>query len=354
MKHYFALFAFLLVVLPCFSLDRDWPSIVSDGMSTVCRIDVLEGEQLLGCGSGFVIDQSGKILTCAHVVADVKNNPKYHISVSFPKTPDKKYEAAVESYSSEVDCAVLDIKTPLKTSFSLAKGGDPALMTEIVVLGFPGGKSFKSTPGFVQAIQDMPGSGTMIDLSASVTFGNSGGPVVAKDGTVIGMVAQVIPGANFNLAIPARVVRAFLDSESNRAAVTITSDPSDSLVFSNGNYLGKTPVSVRLYGIDLSVSVERDGYQPLKQVIPASTASASTVNFALQPVSRLVRLVVDTKPAGARVWIDNNDMGKSPVSVDSDPGSRLRVRVASFGHPDAYQVVTVGAEAEQKILIEMK
>jgi S1-C subfamily serine protease len=146
----------------------------------------------LGCGgllegSGFVA-APGLVATNAHVVAGIDT----------PMVEDAagRHAAVVVVFDPELDFAVLRVKglaaAPLPTATGLSPRG-----TVGAVLGYPGGGDY--TPSSAAILGEQTALGRDIydsnlirrqiyELQAVVRPGNSGGPVVAPDGTVIGVV----------------------------------------------------------------------------------------------------------------------------------------------------------------------
>jgi S1-C subfamily serine protease len=140
-------------------------------------------------GTGFVFG-NGRVMTNAHVVGGV-NEPTVQIGGE-----GRLYDATVVLYDWERDVAVLDVPgldaPALEFSEDAAATGDDA-----IVAGFP-----ESGPFDVRAarIRDrMPANGPDIyrrgtvnrdvySLYATVRQGNSGGPLLAPDGRVIGVI----------------------------------------------------------------------------------------------------------------------------------------------------------------------
>lgn len=138
-------------------------------------------------GSGFVAD-TNLVITNAHVVAGVDS----------PKVVDKAgvHAATVVWFNPDLDLAVLRTSKlagqPLQLATKTVSDG-----TQGVVLGYPGGGDFKADPiGIIDAftaegknIYNEEGAVREIySMNADIISGNSGGPVVDKDGTVIGVV----------------------------------------------------------------------------------------------------------------------------------------------------------------------
>jgi len=90
---------------------------------------------------------------------------------------------------------------------SLAK--EPARQGDrILVIGSPFGLEHTVSDGLVSSFQELPGLGTMLQLSAPVSPGSSGGPVLNLRGEVVGIVSgQRRTGQNLNFAVPVARLR---------------------------------------------------------------------------------------------------------------------------------------------------
>jgi S1-C subfamily serine protease len=139
-------------------------------------------------GSGFVI-AAERVATNAHVVAGVRT-PNVQISGG-----GRRYEARVVLFDPKRDIAVLAVpglKAPaLRMGRNLGSGGDA------VVAGFPRNGPFVASPARVRTVvqasgEDIygrPGAARQVySLYAEVKPGNSGGPLLAVDGALAGVV----------------------------------------------------------------------------------------------------------------------------------------------------------------------
>lgn len=140
-------------------------------------------------GSGVVI-APGRVLTNAHVVAGTDT---VGIEVSEGVTVD----ATVVAYDSQVDAAVLEVPDlqapplPLGVDRPVHSGDDA------IVLGYPGNGPYTATAARIREQVTLRGPSIYRDtqverdvytLRATVLEGNSGGPLIAPDGTVIGLI----------------------------------------------------------------------------------------------------------------------------------------------------------------------
>jgi len=147
-----------------------------------------------GLGSGVVIDHSGNILTSLHVVKGASK-----IMVTF--ADGTQSEAIIVIPQPDIDIAVIQAyDTPL--SLVPAVLGNPHSMRvgdEAYVVGNPfglyGSMSAGVISGFDRVFQ-LPDSDIkihgMIQVDAAVNPGNSGGPLLNRDGYVIGIVTGII------------------------------------------------------------------------------------------------------------------------------------------------------------------
>jgi S1-C subfamily serine protease len=149
------------------------------GVATSCQ-KVLEG-------SGFVVAPN-RVMSNAHVVAGSES-----VTV---EADGKTYDATVVSYDPNADISILDVpdlpSTPLQFDMQEAPTG-----TDAVVMGYPGGGEFTATPGRIREIIQLNGpdiyhtttvTREVYTIRGTVRQGNSGGPLIGKDGRVLGVV----------------------------------------------------------------------------------------------------------------------------------------------------------------------
>lgn len=150
--------------------------------------------KLEGKGCGGLVEGSGYIaakdtvITNAHVVAGVAKPTVIDQSGS--------HEAIAIWFDPDLDVAVLKVSglvgKPLTTLTDNAENGTPA-----VVVGYPGGGGFAARTAvvndqFTATGHNIYGQGrsnrSIYELKADVIPGNSGGPLLNKDGAVIGLI----------------------------------------------------------------------------------------------------------------------------------------------------------------------
>lgn len=158
-----------------------------------------ESDYVSSLGTGFYIDDSGTLVTNYHVIQDC--------SSAYVTTSDgNTYEVTrVAGYSKELDIAILSTSktnsTPVEVCSSVSTG------ETIYVLGSSLGLTGTFSEGLVSAAgRDVDGV-SYIQISAPISHGNSGGPVVNAIGQVVGIAsAGFEEGQNLNLALPISVI----------------------------------------------------------------------------------------------------------------------------------------------------
>ena len=167
-------------------------------------------------GSGFFVSDDGSILTNAHVVNEAKT-----VSIQIPSLGKRRFDVDVIGVSPERDLALLKIRAQDHDRIVKELGKMPVLnlgdsdnvhrSDEIMALGYPlGQQSLKSTTGVVSGREHMNGD-YMIQISAPINPGSSGGPSLNLLGDVIGVNSAGITSAqNVGYIIPSNEVKLFL------------------------------------------------------------------------------------------------------------------------------------------------
>ena len=154
--------------------------------------------EFLKLGSGFFISQSGDIITNYHVLQGADSA---EVKTSDGKTYPITYIVAGDEQS-DIICLSVDIPSqyvhPLSLSATVPEVGE-----RIIVYGSPLGLEKTVSDGIISAIREVPGYGKLIQITAPISPGSSGSPVLNMKGEVIGVATfQMIEGQNLNFAIP--------------------------------------------------------------------------------------------------------------------------------------------------------
>lgn len=143
-----------------------------------------EGEETYGSGTGVVMTQDGYILTNAHVVADMRR-----VRVIF--SDNSCLPARLVGADAEEDVAVLKVEAEDLTPAEFGDSDQLRCGDMVVAIGDPLGYRTSITQGIVSALdRTVEVEGALMELiqtSAPINFGNSGGALINDHGQVVGI-----------------------------------------------------------------------------------------------------------------------------------------------------------------------
>ncbi len=191
--------------------------------------DRLSVVKIVGDGCGGVVEGSGFIVrdnivaTNAHVVAG--------IAQPYVEDTNGNHLATVIYFNPNLDFALLRVNglagQPLNVSASIVADN-----TDSAVLGYPGGGDFKADPAIVMAEFTATGSniydrGTtnrqVYEVEADIIPGNSGGPLITTNGTVVGVVfAQSTNYNNVGYALVTKPIVNIINQDSSNTTPVST------------------------------------------------------------------------------------------------------------------------------------
>ena len=161
-------------------------------------------------GSGFIIEESGIVITNNHVIANAED--------ILVRVGEKEYKAKVIGADPYMDVAVLKMET--KDKFKPVKFGDSDLARVgdwAVAIGNPFGLGGTVTAGIISARNrdiNLTRYDDFIQTDASINQGNSGGPLFNLKGEVIGINTAILgQGGSIGIgfAIPANAASNVID-----------------------------------------------------------------------------------------------------------------------------------------------
>jgi hypothetical protein len=173
-------------------------------------------DTVAGSGTAFFVNNTD-LVTAAHVIEGCTR-------LTFTDGTD----LTVVAVHPRLDLALLASPRRSRSWIPVHLTGKPNLGQRIVALGYPFFGTFDTalsvTGGNISALAGMQDDPDMITISAPVQPGNSGGPLLAVDGSVIGVVVARIDALrvaeatgdlpeNINYAVTGRELLAFLEAE---------------------------------------------------------------------------------------------------------------------------------------------
>ncbi len=155
-------------------------------------------------GTGFVIDATGAVATNLHVVvggSDIKVRTLDGTVLTVPR---------VLALDPEHDLALLDVdpRSPLPVlklgDSDKVSAGDP-----VIAIGNPlGVLDYTVSDGLISSVRNVSADLTLLQISAPISQGSSGGPLFNSFGEVIGVATAIFnEGQNLNFGVPSNYIR---------------------------------------------------------------------------------------------------------------------------------------------------
>lgn len=160
--------------------------------------------QALTTGSGFFV-RPGIVVTNYHVIEGAASG--------FAKPIGKRTTYAVAgivALDTKRDLALLALKGVKAPPLKLGKVGNIAVGDTVFAVGNPLGLEGTFSQGIVSGVRHI-GADTLLQITAPISPGSSGGPILNIKGEVVGVaVASFVGGQNLNFAIPVSYVTEIL------------------------------------------------------------------------------------------------------------------------------------------------
>mgnify|MGYP001074708502 CR=1 FL=1 len=200
----------LLLLFPTLIFSQNAKEIAKKCMaSTVSLVMEDNFKQPLSLGSGFIVDD-GKVITNLHVIEDAKYG---YVTIS---GESKKHK--IEGYlvvDKTNDLALLSVPSLVGTSIEI-NGNNPEIGEKIYAIGNPKGLSGTISEGIISGIRTFDNE-ELIQITAPISPGSSGGPVINNNGELIGVsVGTLESGQNLNFAIPTKYVTKIIEKDNSQ------------------------------------------------------------------------------------------------------------------------------------------
>ncbi|MGD0649985.1 MAG: tetratricopeptide repeat protein [Verrucomicrobiia bacterium] len=203
----------------------------------------------IATGTGFLVSSDGKLITNHHVienaasaVAKAENGALFPVEGVLADDPKNdlvllKLKGKAESDETQPIHPAANLPfLPLGNSDKVEVG------TRIAVIGSPLGLEGTLSEGIVSAVREFMGDQRLLQVTAAISPGSSGSPVLSAKGNVVGVASALLRGGqSLNFAVPAEIARKLLQADANVTAKSLTSfrdtpSDSDSEVYQSSEY----------------------------------------------------------------------------------------------------------------------
>ena len=172
--------------------------------------------EVTSTGTGFFVSETGHIVTNAHVIEGCQTMRSSRGGVLQKVSVDEESDLALYTTSEKTD------------AIARLRGGRGARAGEsVVVVGFPLSGLLSSDPivttGIISALSGLRNDRRTIQITAPVQPGNSGGPLLGENGSVVGVVVSKLNAVkvaeaigdipqNVNFAVSLGTLQSFLNA----------------------------------------------------------------------------------------------------------------------------------------------
>jgi S1-C subfamily serine protease len=178
--------------------------------------------QEIATGTGFLISTDGKLVTNHHVIeraakisAKAENGGSFQVEGILADDPKN-------------DLTILKLKGKDLPFLALGDDGKLEVGARVAVVGSPLGLEGTLSEGIVSAMRELNGQVKLLQITAPVSHGSSGSPVINAKGDVVGIASALLSGGQaLNFAVPVAYATQ-LSAKITPDTVAQALDPSES------------------------------------------------------------------------------------------------------------------------------
>ncbi len=208
-----------------------------------------------------------------------------------------------------------------------------------------------------------PGDSKTLNIELTPIFGyltinsNPSGATVFIDGTKIGKTPiekhKILTGTHrvlvkmngyheesFNVLIQSNKELSFnVELIPLPGTLTINSNPSGAKVYVDGDYRGTTPLTLNLTPGTHSIKLTKQDYEDYTTSVTLNPGESKTISATLTPAFGY--LSVDSSPSGAKVYVDGDYAGETPLKDYKLPTGEHEIKIVKDGYQNFTKTVTI-------------
>lgn len=168
-----------------------------------------KNNELIGQGTGFLLENTGVIATNFHVIEG-----SYSLRVAFMN--GEKYDVKkIVALDEHRDIAILNVNGFDLPVIKLGNSNNISIGEKVIAIGNPLGLSNTLSSGIISGIRTDLEDYKLIQTTTPISPGSSGGPLLNMKGEVIGLTTMYLKGGqNLNFAVPVNYLIALKNKDS--------------------------------------------------------------------------------------------------------------------------------------------
>lgn len=195
------------LVLACLSLviSQSALALTPDKIAERAIPSVVLIKTQTGLGTGFVVSSDGLIATNLHVIGNTRQ-------ATVVMANGREYQdIEVVNYDEIYDLLLLRVSAKNLLPLTLGDSSKIKVGERVVAIGHPLGLGNTVSDGLVSAVRTISPKLTVLQVSAPISQGSSGGPLFNEAGEVIGISTLIVTqGQNLNFGMPVNQLKAML------------------------------------------------------------------------------------------------------------------------------------------------
>ncbi|MBI4699210.1 MAG: serine protease [Nitrospirae bacterium] len=207
-RNYPVIFCIFLILLLPVIVSADAEKIFMENSEAVVVVITLDANgKPISQGSGFIVRSDGAVVTNYHVVSNAKD-----IKVKAGKKI-LDVEGLIHA-GKENDLVILKAKGERLPVVRIGDIKNANIGEKVYVISSPEGLENTISDGLLSGIREIDEEKKILQITAPVSPGSSGGPVFNKDGEVIGIATFIIKEAqNLNFAMPVNLIKSKFENK---------------------------------------------------------------------------------------------------------------------------------------------
>lgn len=166
---------------------------IKGSVVNICVLNNAEDKKIISSGSGVIIGDGTKIITCSHCI-----KPNL-INVARFSGEDNAKQCKIIFNDPDKDIAILEVEKSLGKGVKIGNSSSVKIGQEAFVVGFPLNiKKITALSANIAGFEPLNGF-DLIRIDSSINHGNSGGPLFNADGALVGIVNAKHGGLSYIL-----------------------------------------------------------------------------------------------------------------------------------------------------------
>lgn len=191
------------------STSADFSGIIENSIKSVVtiRTDVSQG-------TGFIVSENGYVLTNAHVLSEGN-------IIQILDYEQNSFNSELIGYDLNFDLALLKIDGNFE-KLNLANSNNLKIGEKVIAIGNPLGLQFSVSEGIISGIHRVGVNNVeaYIQTDAALNPGNSGGPLIDKEGEVIGINNfKINGGESLGFALESNYIKEIVNEIANQTLI---------------------------------------------------------------------------------------------------------------------------------------